>query len=86
MNVVSKCLFTFYWTLLRCKNASRAIKLIKSSLFLHNKFEMADIWFNGPVANAVATVNENNLVFLVFIYGSYYSLVYFSTCTYLSLL
>lgn len=47
---------------------------------------MADIWFNGPVANAVATVNENNLVFLVFIYGSHYSLVYFSTCIYLSLL
>jgi hypothetical protein len=42
---------------------------------------MADIWFNGPVANAVTTVTENNLVFLVFIYGKCLQAISISTLT-----
>ena len=28
-----------------------------------------DIWFNGPVKDAVALVSQKNCVFLVYIYG-----------------
>lgn len=30
---------------------------------------MTDVWFYGPVADAVKTVTQKNLVFLVFVYG-----------------
>lgn len=30
---------------------------------------MSDVWFEGPIAEAVSTVTRKNLVFLVFIYG-----------------
>lgn len=32
--------------------------------------ELTDVWFRGPVAEAVKTVTEQCLVFLVYLYGN----------------